>query len=134
MPVTEIQADARISAGGVFVPPTDTLGTISGAALQWPIDMHFGGTIDRRLHFKRPLPVKVYKQDGTYVVRCEEIDQFGYGPDMSEALDDFGSTVSEMYFYLADQFKEGNLADSLIQQFAILQSFIERRGINPGNA
>jgi hypothetical protein len=44
---------------------------------------------------------------------------------MSEALDDFGKTVSEMYFYLAEEKEGDRLSDSLLGQYAVLQKFLE---------
>jgi hypothetical protein len=89
--------------------------------------MHFGGPLDRRLRFKRPLPVTVEKENLTYIVDCQLIGQFGYGSNLAEALDDFGKTVSEMYFSLDEETRAEQLGDSLVQQFHVLMEFVEPR-------
>ena len=92
-----------------------------------PIELAFGSLLDSRLRVIRPLPVRLSKQDDTCVVECDEIGQFGYGSEMTEALDDFGKTVAEMFFSLEDEFQAGTLGDQLIQSLELLRSFIEPR-------
>ncbi len=123
MPTIEMQPQLRVSASGALVPPAKTESTSDAVQLEWPVLMLYGGRLDWRLRTARPFPVRIYKENDTYVVQCEEIEQFGYGSDMSEALDDFGKTVSEMYFYLADE--SGNLTDSMSERFSVLSRFIE---------
>lgn len=91
------------------------------------MDLKFGALPDRRLRFKQPLNVRLYKDNGTYIAQCVEIEQFGYGGDSSEALDDLGKTLSEMYFYLSDAGQSGTLGESLAAQYSLLCEFVGPR-------
>ena len=126
MPVIELRADAQMSPSGVFVPPEESP-LVSTGPIRWPLEMQFGGPLDRGLRFKRPLPVQAYRDGLTYVVDCQLLEQFGCGLNMSEALDDFGKTISEMYFSLDEENASDRLGDTLARQFQALQEFIELR-------
>lgn len=126
MPVIELHAEAQMSPSGVFVPPEGSR-FVSTGPIQWPLGMQFGGPLDRGLRFKRPLPVQAYKDGLTYVVDCQLLEQFGSGSNMSEALDDFGKTISEMYFSLDEENASGRLGDDLVRQLQTLREFIELR-------
>ena len=126
MPVIDLQADARLSPSGVFVPPEGSP-PVSTGPIQWPLEMQFGGPLDRGLRFKRPLLVQAYKDGLTYVVDCQLLEQFGSGLNMSEALDDFGKTISEMFFSLDEENASGRLGVTLVRQFQTLREFIELR-------
>lgn len=85
----------------------------------------FSGPLKRGLRFKKALPVQVRKQGETYVVDCQLIGQFGYGSNIAEAVDDFGKTVSEMYFSLFEESEAGRLSGSPAATFTLLRDFIE---------
>lgn len=127
MSMIDFAADARISPSGVFVPPTSHM--LVGGSIQWPLELMFGGPLDRGVRAKRPLPVQISRESGTYVVNCEAIEQFGYGSDMSEALDDFGKTVAEMFLYLSEESKADRLGDELAHRYEVLQQYLERRDL-----
>ncbi len=129
-----IEAEVRISHSGIVDPPAPYFSLSVGSPaqlLQWPIEIQFGGLLHERLCFIKPLIVKLYKDQNVFVAECIEIDQFGSGENMGEALDDLGRTLSEMYFYLSGSEKSGTLGDSLIQQFGALKTFVALRQSSP---
>ena len=62
----------------------------------------FAPTIDGRLKITKPFEVTVERSEGTVTAHVEEINEFGYGSNSSEALYDLGKTLSELYFSLKD--------------------------------
>jgi hypothetical protein len=62
----------------------------------------FAPAIDGRLKINKPFEVTVERSGGTVTAHVEEIDEFGYGSNSSEALYDLGKTLSELYFSLKE--------------------------------
>jgi hypothetical protein len=123
---------ASISPSGIFTPETPHIP--AGATIQWPMEIMFGGPLDHGLRVIVPLPVQISKENGTYIANCAAIQQFGYGSDMSEALDDFGKTVAEMFLYLSEESKADRLGNELAIQYKALQQYLERRDSTVGPA
>ncbi len=65
-----------------------------------PKKLLFGAISDPRLGVRVPIPVEISGKKGAVVTRWSDIEEFGYGTHMSAALDDFGKTVSELYWSL----------------------------------
>jgi hypothetical protein len=128
MPVIDLAADARMSPIGVVSADRHCVLSAISSEVQWPVQLQLGGLLDRRLFFCRPMQVSLYKDQDVYVARSSEVDQFGYGSDAAEALDDLGKTLSEMYFYLAHAEESSTLGESLGVQFALIREFIGVRG------
>ena len=64
--------------------------------------MIFALNIDGRLKITKPFEVTVERSEGTVTAHVEEINEFGYGSNSSEALYDLGKTLSELYFSLKE--------------------------------
>jgi hypothetical protein len=128
MPVIDVPADARVSPSGVVSADQNPGLTFISNEIQWPMEIQFGGLLDPRLSFRKPVQVTLYKDEhDVYVARSVQVDQFGYGSNAAEALDDLGKTLSEMYFYLSDSSEAGSLGESLAAQHALLSEFIGTR-------
>jgi len=125
----DVAADARMSPSGVLSAVTGPLDT-GISDIQWPADIRLGGLLDSRLSFRKPLPVSLYKDQDVYVARCIEVDNFGYGSNSSEALDDLGKTLSEMYFFLSEAERSGALGESLATQYSVLCEYVVRRDVH----
>ncbi len=93
-----------------------------------PEDILFGAVLDRRLRVKKPIPVTISKDESGVVVSSSELEDFGCGANISEALDDFAKTLAELYFSLKEN--ADRLGDDLKQQFTRLRDFIEVRPTN----
>lgn len=125
-PVIDVHADARISPSGFLAADREVPAPVA-SEIQWPVEIQFGGLLDPRLLFLKPIRVNLYKDQDVYVARSVQVDQFGYGSNAAEALDDLGGTLSEMYLYLADADGSGTLSEPLGVQYALLSEFIARR-------
>lgn len=69
-----------------------------------PGDVLFGAISDRRLYLKKPIPLALSESEaGVVIALCADLDEFGQGKVASEALDDFGRTICELFFSLEDQ-------------------------------
>jgi len=128
MPVLDLLVDARISPVAFALPLAPNTGW-KPTTIVFPLDIQLGGLLDQDLFFHKPLPVRLYKSDGSYVGECSLLHQFGYGSDAAEALDDLGKTLSEMYFYLSDSKYADRLSESLSEQYDVLCGFIGRRNV-----
>ena len=128
MPVTETW-EGRGSPSGIVSPDTTrvSFAPLNDWALEWPLQMQFGGLLDGELFFRKPLQVNIYRDGQSYVAKCTEVDQFGCCADLAEALDDLGRTLSEMYRYLSEANHAETRGDSLKEQYALLCCFIGRR-------
>jgi hypothetical protein len=62
----------------------------------------FAPNIDGRLKITEPFVVTVQRHEGVVVAYVPEIEEFGYGSNSSEALQDLGKTLSELYFSLKE--------------------------------
>ncbi len=85
----------------------------------------FGSIPDRRLRFRRPIPIEIYKDDASIIARTTELDEFGYGTSMGEALDDIGRTLAEEFIFLSEH--AGQLSDGMQSHFQKLSEFLEYR-------
>ena len=55
---------------------------------------------DGRLQVVDPVAVRSMTEAGQVVVEAPEINEFGYGDTLREALDDLRAAVAELYFTL----------------------------------
>lgn len=67
-----------------------------------------GALRDGRLRVYKPLSVIFNSESGSIIAEASEIDEFGYGQTMSEALADLQRAIAELYFSLeSDQARLG---------------------------
>jgi hypothetical protein len=65
------------------------------------------------------------RREGSVVVSSDDLEEFGYGSTLSDALDDFGKTVCELYHSL--EAEEERLSNHLKQTLATLRRYLEPR-------
>jgi hypothetical protein len=65
-----------------------------------PRSLAFAPSIDPNLKIVKPFTVRVERCETTTAALAEEIEEFGYGDNISEALHDLGKTIAELYFSL----------------------------------
>lgn len=92
-----------------------------------PTKILFGAIVDPRLRVKTSIPIDISRAQEAVVAYSPELEEFGYGPSLSEALDDFGKTICELYFSLEG--KEEKLGDSLKKLLAVLRTYLEPRRV-----
>ena len=128
--------------GSIMSPPGFSLGpeaierlhgslrriVVGDLGFSLPTDILFGAIRDVRLRVKKPIPVTISRDESGVVVSSSELEDFGCGANISEALDDFAKTISELYISLEEN--ADRLGDDLKRQFAHLRDFIEVRPTN----
>ena len=90
-----------------------------------PREILFAASSDRRLRFKQPITLNLSREREGYVAYAADIEEFGCGDDVAQALDDFGKTISELYFSLSAS--KDRLSPHLQGQFARLNEFLDVR-------
>jgi len=87
---------------GVPFAPSNVHAFVSPAELPnpRPSRLLFGAVRDPELRVARAIPLEVSVEESTVVVSWVEIDEFGSGANLSEALDDFSQAFLELYHRL----------------------------------
>jgi hypothetical protein len=90
-----------------------------------PERLLFGALDDPELRLKRAIPLSLSVEESEIVVMWAEVDEFGHGSTMGEALDDLGHTLRELYRSLYA--REAQLGPDLQSVKQILGKYIEPR-------
>jgi hypothetical protein len=106
-------------------PPADVKVSMVAVVVSGPWDIQLGAIPDARLRFKRPLAVRVYREDGVYIAYAPDIEEFGSGDDRWLALRDLGKTIAELFFSL--EARKDQLGPDLVRYLEVLRSFLELR-------
>lgn len=85
----------------------------------------FGAISDPMIRVKSPIPLRISREGDTVAVFSSDLEEFGYGPTLSDALDDFAKTVCELYLSLSP--RREKLSEYLQGVFEKLQQFLEIR-------
>lgn len=70
-----------------------------------PSTMLLGALRDPRLHLIVPLTITFERENNDIVVYCEELEEFGFGTHLTEAIADLQTTIAEAYFTLKEENK-----------------------------
>ena len=86
-----------------------------------PSTMLLGALRDPRLRLLAPLTITFEREESNIVACCEELEEFGFGTHLTEAIEDLQATIAELYFALKEENdrlgpKLGRLGDSLRQK------------------
>jgi hypothetical protein len=92
---------------------------------QFSRELLLGWLRDRRLQVQSPLSVKFAREDQDIVAEAVELNEFGFGKNLSEALTDLQATIVELYFMLNEN--RERLGPDLERVWATLQSKIVLR-------
>ena len=68
-----------------------------------PLAMLLGALRNPRLHLIAPLTITFEREDSNIVAYCEELEEFGYGTHLTEAIADLQTTIAELYFTLKEE-------------------------------
>ncbi len=78
------------------------------AHLAVPERFMLGGLRDGRLRIVEPIEVRQLVEDNQFVLEAEELNEFGFGENLSEAIADLQCAIAELYFTLdAEQHRLG---------------------------
>ncbi len=89
-----------------------------------PQEIQFGALHSPILRLNKPIPLRVEKSEGTLAVVWDEIQEFGYGNSLSDAIFDFSATLAELFITLS---KEKSLGADLLRVKNKLSEYIEPR-------
>lgn len=84
----------------------------------------FAPRIDGRLKIYTPFRVRLTSSVKGVSARVEEIEEFGFGGNRGEALDDLAKTIPELYFSL--QSDRERLSDDLRRVLSVLERHLIR--------
>lgn len=90
-----------------------------------PDHMLLGSLLDGRLRVVAPIVVKCGKENDDIVVEAVELDEFGFGKNLSEAIRDLQAAIVELYFALEQE--SNRLGSDLQRVWKALQRTIRRR-------
>jgi len=109
--------DAPVSVGRFAVvaePPSATPPTLLLGNLNHPI-----------LRLRQPLALSVEREDHWIVATYPELDEFGYGGHLTEAVEDFRQSLIELYLTLKAE--QDRLGPDLQKVWQRLQDLIQER-------
>ncbi len=90
-----------------------------------PDHILLGSLRDGRLRVQSPITVKLTKEDQRVIAEATELDEFGFGTNLSEALRDLQRAIVELYFTLETE--QDRLGPDLQKIWATLQHKLLRR-------
>ena len=70
-----------------------------------PETMLLGALRDPRLRLIEPLTITFERENDDIVACCEELEEFGFGTHLTEAIEDLQVTIAEAYFTLKEENK-----------------------------
>ena len=65
-----------------------------------PVEILIGSLRDGNLRVVAPLRVKVSREDTSFVLEAVDLNEFGFGDNLSEAIADLQSAIAELYYSL----------------------------------
>jgi len=68
-----------------------------------PEEVLLGTLADGRLRIKKPIVVKCMREDDNIVAEAVEVNEFGFGQNVSEAIRDLQAAIVELYFTLENE-------------------------------
>lgn len=90
-----------------------------------PDHILLGSLRDGRLRVQSPITVKLTKEDQHVIAEATELNEFGFGTNLSEALRDLQRAIVELYFTL--EAEQDRLGPDLQKIQATLQHKLLRR-------
>lgn len=84
-----------------------------------PERLLLGALRDGRLRVRSPISVRLTSENRDFVAEAEELTEFGFGKNPSEALIDLQNAIAELYFTL--QQEQGRLGPDLELVWANLE-------------
>lgn len=87
-----------------------------------PATISYAAKVHPRLRTERPFTVQFSREGQNFAACVEDLDEYGLGASRSEALDDLGRTLAELYFSLRRD--AGRLSGDLQSVWNKLQSHL----------
>ncbi len=90
-----------------------------------PDRLLLGGLRHPRLRLYRPVSLTVEREDEHVTVWSDLLEEIGYGPHLTAAVEDFQETVSELYFSLKAE--QERLGPEMRRLWEMLQGMVDER-------
>jgi hypothetical protein len=90
-----------------------------------PAAVQFGMILDPAVQVIRAIPVEIRQEGDIYIACWEQAEEFGYGANRSEALNDFGRTIARLFITLNRE--KDTLGPSLIDTLNLLRNHLKLR-------
>lgn len=119
----------RVYDGERFFEVEAVVPELVSTSLRRPSKILFGASVAPLLRVRLPIPLEISTEGDSVVAYCEDLQEFGYGSNLSEALDDFGKTLRELFFSLEE--RKENLSEDLRRVRAKLSNYLEFRQSRP---
>jgi len=87
-----------------------------------PGEMWLGTVFDSRLRVLSPIRVRLFSEHDSVVAEATDLDEFGYGSNISEAVRDIQRAVVQLYFSLEES--SDRLGADLASTWAVLQRLV----------
>ena len=116
-----VEQESFLEIQGITVPHED----MPAFYLASQSELHLGFLRDGRLRLREPINVAMTEEDGQIVAEAEELNEFGYGQNQTEAITDLQHTIAELYFTLEGD--QDRLGIALKAVWETLQAKIEKR-------
>ncbi len=85
-------------------------------------DLLHGAVPDRRFSFIKPVQLVLSVEGKAVIAHSPELMVFGYGDNVTEALDDFGKTLRELHLTLRKE--SGRLGEALARQLDSIEEHL----------
>lgn len=89
-----------------------------------PGELRLGALWDSRLRVVEPIILRLSRDHDQVVAEAPQLDEFGFGSDMFEAVRDIQRAIAQLYFSLADGSER--LGPDLQLTWAVLQRLVIR--------
>lgn len=85
--------------------------------------LSFAAVPDQRFRFLKSIQLVISVEGETIIAHSPELMVFGYGDNVTEALDDFGKTLGELHLSLRE--KRGRLSGALTRQLESVEQHLK---------
>ena len=65
--------------------------------------VQIGSLLDTRLLMSRSVGAEIQEDNGQYAAWCEELKEFGVGPDPTSALEDLRTSIADLFHALKER-------------------------------
>jgi hypothetical protein len=120
-----IQPDNEVGAYSVGIPIESIEYVNLDLELAIPDEILLGSLRDGRLKVHSPIKVRFTTEGEHTIAEAVEINEFGFGENISEAIADLQRTIAELYLTLEEE--QDHLGKDLKGVWTVLQKKIHKR-------
>ena len=107
-----------------LLPKLEFLGAVDGDLPFRSKTLALGSLRDGRLRVVEPISVLQETEEGKCVIEAQELNEFGFGDNFSEAIQDLQEAIAELYFTL--ELEQEKLGPDLASVWATLSRKVRR--------